>query len=357
MSGLVYARADAARDFAANLIKAHGFSGEDAAIAAKCLIRADLRGVETHGMLRLPIYLDRVRRGLVNIKPSLNVERPMPAAASLDGDNGLGFIIGTRACDVAIDIASTQGIGFVSVRNSTHFGMAANFILQAVEAGYAALVFTNASRALPPWGGREALLGTGPIAAGVPGGANSSFIFDMSPTVAARGKIRLALKRGDKIPEGWALDADGKATTDPAKALEGIMLPLGGAKGSGIAVMTDVFAGVLSGAGFGGGVRDQNKDFDRPQNVGHFFVVLKPDLFVSKQELTERMDRLAANVRGNPPASGFKEVLMPGDPEARMEAHRKVHGIPYGAAEIADVQKEAAGVKLPPLEISDKAFD
>ncbi len=353
MSNIVYAKVDDARAFAASLLRAHEFSEDDANIAARCLIRADLRGVETHGMLRLPIYLDRIRRGLVAVHPPLRPRRVMPAASHLDGGNGLGFVVGTRAMTEAVEIARTQGIGWVAVNHGTHFGMAANYILQAVEAGYAALVFTNASRALPPWGGRDALLGTGPMAAGVPGGEGADFVFDMSPTVAARGKIRLALKRGESIPEGYALDADGRPTTDPAAALAGIMLPLGGAKGSGIAIMMDIFAGVLSGAAFGGDVRDQNKDFENPQDVGHFFVALKPDLFVSRDELKARMHTLTSRIHSATPAAGVKEVLMPGDPEARLEKARLVSGIPYGVNEVDDVQKEAVRAGLPPLAVSE----
>ena len=169
-------------------------------------------------------------------------------------------------------------------------------------------------------------------------------------------RSRLALKRGETIPEGYALDADGRPTTDPAKALAGIMLPLGGAKGSGIAIMMDVFAGVLSGAAFGGDVRDQNKDFENPQNVGHFFVALKPDLFVTREELRARMRTLTERVHAATPADGFKEVLMPGDPEARTEKLRLAQGIPYGVNEINDVQKEAERAGLAPLTVSEKAL-
>ena len=165
--------------------------------------------------------------------------------------------------------------------------------------------------------------------------------------------VRLALKRGESIPEGYALDADGRPTTDPAAALAGIMLPLGGAKGSGIAIMMDIFAGVLSGAAFGGDVRDQNKDFENPQDVGHFFVALKPDLFVSRDELKARMHTLTSRIHSATPAAGVKEVLMPGDPEARLEKARLVSGIPYGVNEVDDVQKEAVRAGLPPLAVSE----
>ena len=200
MSERVFVEHDEADAFARALLAAHGVPKKDAATVAACLVRADLRGVDTHGLVRLPGYLDRVRRGLVNPKPRLFPKRVTPAAAALDGQNGFGFVIGTRAMAEAISLARKSGIGIVSARRSTHFGMAASYVLQALDAGFVSLVFTNASRAMPPWGGREALLGTSPLAAGAPGGKLAPFVLDMSPAVAARGKIRLAEKRGERIP-------------------------------------------------------------------------------------------------------------------------------------------------------------
>src|SRR5258707_10784269 len=175
-------------------------------------------------------------------------------------------------------MARKSGIGIVAARRSNHFGMASAYALQALEAGYVSLVFTNAPRAMPPWGGRDALLGTSPLAAGAPGGKLAPFVLDMSTAVAARGKIRIAEKRGEQIPLGYALDTQGRPTTDPVEALKGVVLPLGGPKGSGLSMLMDIFGGVLSGAAFAGEVTDQYKVFDRPQNVGHFFLAMKPDL-------------------------------------------------------------------------------
>jgi LDH2 family malate/lactate/ureidoglycolate dehydrogenase len=342
---VAHAEADA---FARALLARHGVPPEDAAVAAKCLVLADLRGVDTHGLVRLPGYLERIRRGLVDPKPALAPERVTPVAAALDGRNGLGFVVGTRAMAEAIAMARASGIGIVSARRSTHFGMAALYVLQALEAGMVSLVFTNASRAMPPWGGREPLLGTSPLAAGVPGGRLAPFVLDMSPAVAARGKIRIAEKRGEKIPLGYALDAQGRPTTDPAAALAGVVLPIGGPKGSGLAMLMDIFCGVLSGAAFAGDVGDQYKAFDRPQDVGHFFLAMKPDLFVPLDEVRARMDVLVGRIKACPRAEGCDEILMPGEIEAREEAKRRRSGIPYAASEIAALEQEAkrAGVAM-----------
>jgi LDH2 family malate/lactate/ureidoglycolate dehydrogenase len=357
MSERVFVEHDEADAFARMLLAAHGVPKKDAATVAACLVRADLRGVDTHGLMRLPGYLERVRRGLINPRPRLFPKRVTPSAAALDGQNGFGFVIGTRAMAEAIALARKSGIGIVSARRSTHFGMAACYVLQALDAGFVSFVFTNASRAMPPWGGREPLLGTSPLAAGAPGGKLVSFVLDMSPAVAARGKIRLAEKRGESIPLGYALDAQGRPTTDPTEALKGVVLPIGGPKGSGLSMLMDIFGGVLSGAAYAGDVADQYKVFDRPQNVGHFFLAMKPDLFVSKKEYCSRMDTLVERVRGSPKAEGFDEILLPGELEAREEEKRTRSGIPYGAAEIEALQAEARRVGVAKLAASSRSLD
>jgi len=352
----VYATRAAAEAFVQRLVAAHGVPAEHAAIIATCLVRADLRGVDTHGIVRLPGYLDRLRKTLINATPRLQIENRTPVAAALDGENGFGFVVATRAMAEAIRMAREYGIGMVSVRRSTHFGMAANYVLQAVEAGYMAMVFTNASPAMPPWGGRAALLGTSPFAAGAPGGALPAVVLDMAPSVAARGKIRRAERLKPTIPLGYALDAEGRPTTDPTAALGGVVLPIGGPKGSGIAILMDIFGGVFSGAAYAGEVGDQYKAYDRPQNVGHFFLAIKPGLFVTEADFRARMDVLVQRLRDVPTAEGFDEILMPGEIESRLEAERLKTGIPYSPVELAAVLKEAEAAGVPPLELASTAF-
>jgi LDH2 family malate/lactate/ureidoglycolate dehydrogenase len=351
---LVYALPSDAEEFARALLVAHGVPGADAAVVAHCLVLADLRGVSTHGVVRLPGYLDRIRRGLVNPRPELVPDVVAPAAASLDGQNGLGFVVATRAMEQAVELARTAGVGVVSARHSTHFGMAAAYVLQAIEAGMIGMIMTNASRAMPAWGSRTSLLGTSPVAVAAPGGSLGPFVLDMSPAVAARGKIRMALRRGETIPLGYALDAEGRATTDPAAALQGVVLPIGGPKGSGLAMMMDIFGGVISGAAFAGGVGDQYKDYDRPQDVGHFFLALKPDLFLSRADYERRMDELVRAIRESEPAEGFTEVLVPGEVEARSAERRSSEGIPYSRDEVSSLQAEAAQASVPELIVTNE---
>jgi LDH2 family malate/lactate/ureidoglycolate dehydrogenase len=243
--------------------------------------------------------------------------------------------------ETAISMAQTFGIGMVSVKHSNHFGMSAWIVRQAVDAGMMSLVFTNSSPALPVWGGKSQLMGVSPIACGAPGGENSlPFILDMAPSVAARGKIYKALRRGEKIPEGWALDEDGKPTDDPEKALKGVMLPMGGPKGSALAIMMDVFSGVLSGSAFAGSVVGPY-DMSGPGDVGHFIVALKPDLFMSLDEFKSRMDVLYQRVVGSDKMEGVDRIYFPGEIEQLNEQRRLKEGIPLVQAEVDALNAEA----------------
>src|SRR3984893_14286959 len=353
--GPFYADPEAAEAFGCRLLVAHGLSEEDAATVARCLVRADLRGVDNHRLQMLPHYLKRVRLGLINPRPNLKVERVTPMVGALDGQAGFGFVVATKGMAEAIDMAGEFGVGIVSARRSTHFGMAANYALQAMDAGYIGVVFTNASKAMAPWGGREGLLGTSPIAVAAPGGQEMPFDLDMSPAVAARGKIRRAARRGQQIPLGYALDAKGRHTTAPNVALDaGTVQPIGGPKGSALAMLMDVMGGVISGAAFGGDVGNQFEQYDKPQNVGHFIMAMKPDLFVSRDEYFGRMDTLVQRGHACPTAEGFDEVIMPGERERRLEANHRRTGVPFHAKEVTMMQEAAAKAGLPPLPVSTR---
>jgi LDH2 family malate/lactate/ureidoglycolate dehydrogenase len=337
-------RADPNRleEVVAGIFSALGVPAEDAAAVGHYLVLADLRGVATHGVSRIPIYAERIRLGVVTAAPDIRIRRPMPAAVHVDGDNGLGFIVARRAMQEAIAAAAQCGIGMASVSNSTHFGMAAAYLLEAVEAGYAAFVFTNASPSMPVWGGRTPFLGTSPFAFGAPGGEGSPpVILDMATSVVARGKIRRAAQKGEPIPAGWALDADGKETTDANRAYAGIVLPLGGPKGSGLSLMMEVIAGVMSGSAYGGKVGDQYRQLDQPQNVGHSFIVFKPDLFLDGASYRERMDDLIGRARDCPRVNEDQPILMPGEPEATRMAERLRDGIPLAGEELAMLEEQA----------------
>jgi LDH2 family malate/lactate/ureidoglycolate dehydrogenase len=338
-----------AESFAVRLLSANGVPPQDAAVVARCLVLADMRGVSTHGLSRLPGYLKRLSQGLINPAPRLEAAQPAPAATIVDGQNGFGFVVGTFAMSHAIASAKINGIGLAGARRSTHFGMAACYALQAIAAGMVAMIFTNASRAMPPYGGREALFGTSPLALGAPTGDDAPIVLDMSPAVSARGRIRAAAARGDKIPLGFALDADGRPTTDPAEALKGVVLPVGGPKGSGLAIFMDILGGVLTGAAYGGDVRDQYKHFDAAQNVGHLFIAIRPDLFVGPDEYLHRIGVTKQRIKHAAPAAGFDEVLFPGELEFRAEQDARRRGVAYHEADLASLAREAERAGVSPL--------
>lgn len=223
--------------FSQRLLEAHGVSADDAATVADNLVAADLRGVDSHGINRLPSYLARVRQGVLDPTARPTTDQTTPVVALVDGHNAFGAVVAREAVRAAVSAARTYGLGMVACRRSNHFGAAAWVVQRALDEGMASLVFTNSSPALPAWGGREALLGVSPVACGAPGDP-IPFVLDMAPSVAARGKVHKALRRGEAIPGDWALDGEGAPTTDPAKALDGgVMLPMGGPKGSALAIM------------------------------------------------------------------------------------------------------------------------
>ncbi|OQO09136.1 hypothetical protein B0A48_06027 [Cryoendolithus antarcticus] len=347
-SARLYASEADAHTFATNLLAANGVSQQDASLIAKCLVAADLRGIDTHGISRLPSYLARVRQGVLDPKARPTLTEATPVVAQVDAHNSFGFVASSMAMSHACKVAQTYGIGMASVKHSNHFGMSAWLVQQALDEGMMSLVFTNSSPALPVWGGREKLMGVSPIACGAPGGPSSPpFILDMAPSVAARGKIYKALRRGEQIPEDWALDAEGERTTDPAAALQGVMLPMGGPKGSALAVMMDVFSGVLSGSAFAGGVTNPY-DPSKPANVGHFIVAMKPDLFMGLDDFKERMEVLYQKVVGCEKMAGVERIYFPGELEQIEEVKRRREGIPLVQAEVDALNGEAAkvGVEL-----------
>ncbi|KAE8385338.1 Malate/L-lactate dehydrogenase [Aspergillus alliaceus] len=329
-----------AQTFTTTILTANGVPEQNAEIISKCLIQADLRGVDTHGINRIPSYMERIRQGVLDAKANPSLKQITPVVAQVDGANGFGFVAAHMGMARAIEMAREFGIGFVSVKHSNHFGMAAWVVQQALEAGMMSLVFTNSSPALPVWGGREKLMGVSPLACGAPAGREKPFILDMAPSIAARGKIYKAARRGEKIPADWALDAEGRPTEDPNRALEGVMLPMGGPKGSALAVMMDVFSGVLSGSAFAGHVTGPY-DPSKPADVGHFLVAIKPDLFMGLEDFKERMDYLYRRVVGSEKMAGVDRIYYPGEIEQITHEERLETGIPFVQAEIDALNREA----------------
>ncbi|GAB7360405.1 hypothetical protein MBLNU230_g8362t1 [Neophaeotheca triangularis] len=340
-----------AQAFVEVVLQSNGVPAENATIVARCLVSADLRGVDTHGINRIPSYVERIRQGVLDAKAQPTLTQITPAVAQVDAHNAFGFVAARMGMSSAIDMAKIYGIGFCSVKHSNHFGMSAWVVQQAIDAGMMSLVFTNSSPALPVWGGMSKLMGVSPIACGAPAGKEKPFILDMAPSVAARGKIYKAKRRGEKIPTDWALDAAGRQTDDPNLALDGVMLPMGGPKGSALSVMMDVFSGVLSGSAFAGQVTNPY-DPSKPADVGHFLVAIKPDLFMSLEEFKERMDYLYKKAVESDKMAGVDRIYFPGEIEQLTEETRLGEGIPYVQAEIDALNEEADKVGAGRIEVS-----
>ncbi|KAK4540668.1 hypothetical protein LTR36_008999 [Oleoguttula mirabilis] len=349
--------ASAAQAYAERLLIAHAVPPANAALVARCLVAADLRGVDTHGITRLPSYLARIRQGVLDPTAQPTLHELTPVVAQVDAHNAFGFVAAHLGMAHACHVAQTYGIAMVSVKHSNHFGMAAWLAQQALDSDAGAmmsLIFTNSSPALPVWGGKSSLMGVSPIACGAPAGEGTlPFILDMAPSVAARGKVHKAQRRGEKIPLDWALDAAGRPTDDPTAALEGgTMLPMGGPKGSALSIMMDVFSGVLSGSAFAGHVTGPY-DASRPADVGHFLVAIKPDLFMGLEEFKQRMDYLYQRVVGSERMEGVERIYFPGEIEQITEGRRRVEGIPFVRAELEALDLEAKRVGVEGLGVMD----
>jgi LDH2 family malate/lactate/ureidoglycolate dehydrogenase len=265
-----------------------------------------------------------------------------PTIVKIDGDNGVGTLVGYRALESTMQLAREFGVGVAFARNSNHFGPIAPYSLIAAEAGFASIIGSNSSTTIAPTGGREAKLGNSPVAFGIPNPEGRPIILDMAVSVVARAKIRDALKRGESIPDTWATDKEGKPTTDPQAALDGFLLPIGGYKGYGLALIVDLFAGLLSGAAYLTRVTSWVDEPEAPQNLGHFFILIDTRSLGPSTWLAERMKDFVDILHATPPADAARPVLVPGELEMnKLERHRR-DGIPIDAALRAKLEAFAA---------------
>ena len=294
-----------------NIFKNYNLNNKHATISAEYLIKAELVGAPSHGLARLKMYCERIKKKIINPKPKIKIKKISQSIAHIDGNNSIGFVVADIGIKVAIKSAKKTGIGLVAIKNSGHYGLSSFYAEQAVKKNLMVLCFTNAPPAIAPYGARKSLFGTNPICFGTPSGNKVPFILDTSVSMINRGKIRVAAKLGQKIPLGVALDKLGQPTTDAKKALKGVQLPIAGFRGSGLAWMVDIMSGVLTGANHGGKVKDPFDDFTGPQNIGHLFLVLKPNLFVGKNYIKRIKENIKA-IKKLPKIKGVKEILYPG---------------------------------------------
>ena len=298
-----------------NIFKKYKFSNEHAKISSEAIIKAELVNASSHGLSRLKMYCDRIKKKLINSNPKIKIKKISRSISLVDAGNAIGFIGGDVGIKQAIKNAQSSGIGVVAVKNSGHFGLSSFFAEQAVKKNMIVFCFTNAPPALAPYGAKKSLFGTNPICFGTPTGSNVPFILDTSVSITNRGKIRLAAKLGKKISKNTALDKYGNPTTDAIKALAGVQLPIAGFRGSGLAWMVDILSGVLTGANHGGKVKDPFDDFSGPQNIGHLFIVLKSNLFL--KNYNQRIKQNIKRVKKLPKIKGVKEIMYPGQNKYR----------------------------------------
>ena len=289
----------------------HNLSNKDASICTNAIINAEQVGAPSHGLSRLKMYCDRISKKVINPKPKIKIKKISQSVSYVDANNSIGFVAANIAIKTAIDNAKKTGIGLVAVKNSGHYGLSGYYAEQAVKKKLMCMVFTNAPPAVAPHGSLKSSFGTNPICFGTPTGSKVPFILDTSISMINRGKIRVAAREGTKIPEGVALDKYGKPTTDPKKALEGVQLPIAGFRGSGLAWMVDILSGVFTGGNHAGRVKDPFTDFSGPQNIGHLFFVIKPNLFVGNN-FNKRIKDNIRTIKRLPKIKGVKEILYPG---------------------------------------------
>ena len=314
-------------EYCSKLLIKQGVNEEEASVITTSLVEADMSGVGSHGVSRLKIYMKRMEEGVVSKKGEMTVESESPGSLALDAHNSMGIVAGVKAIDLAIEKAKIAGSVFVTVKHSNHFGPAAFFTRRAADQGFIALAASNAPPNMAPGGASEAYIGTNPLSIAVPTGDKKHIVLDMATSVVAQGKIIMAAKDNKEIPEGWAITKDGNPTTDPHEALKGTVLPFGGPKGYGIALLIDIFSGILSGADFGPYLHNMWTDFVTPQNVGHVFHIIDISKFIDHEIFYSRIDVLRNDIKNLRKAQGVSEIYLPGEIEYLKAETAKKEGV------------------------------
>lgn len=335
--------------FCLEALRRAGLGHDDAAVVAQSLSEADLRGVHSHGVLRVGVYVDRLRAGSINPRAELRIVHDSGAVAVADAQAGAGIAMAARAMDLAIEKARAHGIGAVSVRNSNHCGMLAFFAMRALGAGCIGMAASNGDAQVAPWGARAKFLGTNPIAVAVPARDEIPLVLDMATSVVAHARVKGAADRGESIPADWAVDPAGRPTTDPLQAMAGALLPFGAFKGSGISLLVDVLAGILPGGRSGPEIVPLYQRLGEAQGVGHFFVALRVETFEPLEAFTRRVDDTIRRIRTLPPAADAARAFLPGEQEHRRAQEHRANGIPLPGDAVAEIERVASmlGMEVP----------
>ena len=327
-----------------------GLAPNDAATCAELMARADVNGSDGHGVFRLPQYVRRIRGGAVNVRPNVRIVREAAGMALVDGDNAMGHVVMRFATETAIRKARSAGVAWVGARWSNHAGPASLYASMPLAHDMIGLYLAvgNANH-LPAWGGLDMLLSTNPIAVAVPGLEEKSIVLDMATTVAAYGKVKTKAQRGEMMPEGWMMDRQGLPLTDPKRADEGFLLPVGGYKGYGLALVFGLLAGTLNGAAMGREVVDFNNDDSTPTNTGHAIMAIDIAAFGEVDAFKRRIDALIRDLRASETMPGVERVRIPGEGSEQTREDRARNGVPIPAALRAALDKLAVGLEIAPL--------
>jgi len=337
-------------DFTARAFQAVGISAPDSKSIAQLMVRADVQGSEGHGVFRLPQYIRRIKGGAVNIRPIIRVVREAAGMALVDGDNGMGHLVMRFATEKAIEKAQAAGVAWVGVKWSNHAGPASLYASMPAERDMIGLYLAvgNANH-LPAWGGLDMLLSTNPIAVAVPAAEEPAIVLDMATTVAAYGKVKTKAQRGETMPEGWMMDRQGRPLTDPRRANEGFLLPIGGYKGYGLALIFGLLAGTLNGAAMGKDVVDFNADDTTPTNTGHAIIAINVAAFLPVAKFKRNVDVLVRDLRGSQRLPGVDRIRLPGEGSHAARADRLQNGIPLPAPLAASLRQLAVELKIAPF--------
>lgn len=336
--------------FIARAFVAVGIPEADAQTTASLMAQADLIGQDGHGAFRLPQYIRRIQAGGVNKTPKFRILEERAATAVVDGDNGMGHLVMHHATELAMKKAETTGVAWVGARYSNHAGPASLYAMMPLKRDMIGLyVAVGSANHLPPWGGTEMLLSTNPIAVAIPGAKYPPIVLDMATTVAAYGKVKTAAQRGEMMPEGWMIDRDGNPLTDPTRASEGFLLPIGGAKGYGLALIFGILAGTLNGAAFGRDVIDFNADDTSTSNTGQFILALDIKAFADPDRFRASIDTVWEEMKSSPKMTGVSEIRLPGERLDKVTRERTEKGIPLAPALKAQLDDLAARLGIEPL--------
>ena len=337
-------------DFIASVFVAFGMPGDHAGVIADLMAEADLNGSDGHGIFRLPGYVRRIREGGLNLKPDIRVETEKSGMALINGDNAQGHLVMKFCAEKAIEKAKDSGVAWVGSHHSNHAGPANLYAKMPLAHDMIGLyVAVGNANHLPPWGGTEMLLSTNPIAAAVPGLEEPPIVLDMATTVAAYGKVKTAAQRGEDMPEGWMIDKQGQPLTDPTRAEEGFLLPIGGPKGYGLSLLFGLLAGTLNGAACGEDVVDFNADFKTVTNTGQFIVAIDLAAFGDVIGFKRQVDSVIRAIKASPTLPGFDHVLLPGDTSRKKREDHKTNGIPLPTALVTELNGLAKEVGVEPL--------